>query len=1466
MLSAIIRFSIRNKLIIGLLLIAWIGWGVANLLHLPIDAVPDITNNQVMVITVSPNLSAPDVERFITVPIEQATRNIPGITEQRSFSRSGLSLVTIVFNDQTDIYWARQQVSERLSQVRSQIPAGMGSPELGPITTGLGEIYQYVIRPLPGYEGKYSLTDLRDIQDWIVRRQLLGTPGVADVSSFGGYLKQYEVAVNMERLKTYGLSINDIFQSLTRNNQNAGGAYIERGPNVLFIRTEGLTRNLSDIRQILIKRVNGIPVHIGDVADVHIGHAIRYGAMVYTNRENQQEVAGAVLMMIKGGNSNQVIQAVKKKIAEIQKTLPEGVVIEPFLDRTKMVNNAIHTVEKNLSEGALIVVFVLVLFLANIRAGLIVASVIPLSMLFAVSMMNLFGVSGNLMSLGALDFGLLVDGGVIIVEAVMHKLRHAESFPGKTVLDQLEMDRVVTESAEKMMNAAAFGQFIILIVYLPILSLQGIEGKMFRPMAETVAFAVLGAFLLSVTYVPMISSLLLQKKISGRIHYADRALHVLQKHYRRALVWTLKHWKPVLASAIALFAVSLWILSQLGGEFIPQLEEGDFAVDTRLLTGASLTNTIQTTSKAARLLVDSFPEVEKVVVKIGSGEIPTDPMPVEASDMMVILKDKSEWTSAHSFPELADKMSRVLQAIPGIATGFQFPVQMRFNELMTGARQDVVCKIFGDDLDTLARYAGLLGNVVQTLSGARDLYVETVTGIPQIVIRYRREALAQYGLSIQDVNEVVQAAYAGAVAGSVYEEDRRYDLVVRLSASERNRLSTLENLPVALPDGQQVPLKLLADIQIVDGPYQIQREDGHRRIVVGFNVRGRDVESIVNELQDKVTRQIHLPAGYYITYGGEYENLRQATRRLSIAVPVALLLILLLLYFAFHQIKYGLMIFSAIPLSAIGGILSLWLRGMPFSISAGVGFIALFGVAVLNGIVLVSEMNRVQQAHAWPITRVILYASTIRLRPVLMTASVASLGFLPMALSQSAGAEVQRPLATVVIGGLISATFLTLFILPCLYMLVESAADHARKNRTGPPGLKRLPLWIILCLLPVMGKSQSNPSLPLSWAETKSRMMTSDPRWQQAQLETAWAEAMRHTAWELPKTSLQVEYGQINSPAYDTRFIFQQDFSLPGYYARLKKWADLQSQAAQMQARWKQAAVLNALHALYIELQYQQSRLQWLHKLDSLYEKADTIAQVRLEKGESDLLERNAILQEVSRIRMEYAAAQHDRQAVQQQLAHWLNTDSLVEAIDPFEAASWVVDTSSIDQLPYVQYQAFQTEMARQNVRIARTSLWPDLSIGYSNQSIVGWYTDKNRTDSYLQPSQRFSAWNIGLHIPLFLKPYQYRVQAADIQARIQAKAYAWTRQYVRMQLDQLVNNYLKLQSQISQYEHTQLPLSRQSLLTASQRYAAGDINYTEWLMTMRQAADVQLQYLQWIHDELLTVNEIHLWFTDLNF
>lgn len=1033
MLNKIIAFSIKNKLIIGLFTFGLFIYGLLEVKRLPIDAVPDITDNQVQIITTSPSLGAEDVERFITFPLEQANNNIQGLKEMRSFSRFGLSVITLVFDDDVDVLMARQQVAERLQQ--TEIPKELGIPTMAPITTGLGEIYQYVLRPKKGYEHRFSAMDLRTIQDWVVRRQLLGIDGVADVASFGGDLKQYEVAINPMQLKSMQITMQEVFTALEQNNQNAGGAYIEKGPNVLFIRTEGLAENIEDIENVVIKNLpNGTPILIRDVAKVQYGKAIRYGAMTYNG---EGEVAGAVVMMLKGANSNEVIQKVKDRVEEIQKTLPEGVKIEPFLDRTKMVNNAISTVAKNLTEGALIVVFVLVLFLGNVRAGFLVASVIPLAMLFAIIMMNIFGVSGNLMSLGALDFGLIVDGAVIIVEAVLHKF-HDLKKEKITAISQQRMDDEVETSASKMMNSAVFGQIIILIVYLPILSLQGVEGKMFKPMAQTVAFALLGAFILSLTYVPMMSSLFLSKKINYKKNFSDKMMERLEIFYEKSLAKVLSLSKLVIASVLALFVVAIFLLTRLGGEFIPTLPEGDFAVDTRVLTGSNLKTSTDAVQQASKILLEKFPEVEKVVGKTGSSEIPTDPMPIDASDMMVILKPRDEWTSAKTYDDLAEKMTDELKRNTlGTTFSFQYPVNMRFNELMTGARQDVVCKIFGENLDSLKIYAEQLGEISKKIQGAENIYIEPISGTPQIIISYNRVAMAHYGVNISDVNRIVNTAFAGQTAGVVYEGEKQFDLVVRMGEEQRKNIDDVKNLLISLPSGQEIPLSQVANVELKESVNQIQREDTQRRIIVGFNVKGRDIQTTVADLQSEVEKNLKLPAGYFVKYGGTFENLQQAKERLSIAVPVSLALILLMLYFTFRSLKYGLLIFTAIPLSAIGGIFALWLREMNFSISAGVGFIALFGVAVLNGIVLVAEFNRQKEQYS-NLKEAVQMGSKSRLRPVLMTAFVASLGFLPMAISTGEGAEVQRPLATVVIGGLLLATFLTLYLLPILYIWVEN--------------------------------------------------------------------------------------------------------------------------------------------------------------------------------------------------------------------------------------------------------------------------------------------------------------------------------------------------------------------------------------------------------------------------------------------
>lgn len=1032
MFQKLIKFSIENKLVVGIFTIALVIWGGYSLSQLPFDSTPDITNNQVQVIAQAPSLGAQEIEQSITTPIEMALANIPDVIERRSISRSGLAVVTLVFKDNCDIYWARQQVSAQLKEAEEVLPKEKCSVSLAPVATGLGEIFHYTIRARKGYENRYSLTDLRTIQDWIVRRQLSGTEGVAEVSGWGGYVKQYEVAVSSERLNATGVTVSELFAALENNNENTGGGYIEKNSNSYFIRGLGLVESLDDIKHIPVKNVNGIPILVRDVADVEFGHATRYGAVT---RNSEGEVVAGITIMLKGENFQQVIKNVKQRITQIQRSLPEGVMIEPFIDRTQLVDRVTGTITRNLIEGGLIVILILVLFLGNYRAGFVVASVIPLSMLFAFGMMRLFGVSGNLMSLGAIDFGIIVDGAVIIVEAVCLHITINKAKYGGASLTQAQMDEEVLYSASRIRKSAAFGEIIIMIVYIPLLTLTGIEGKMFRPMALTIFFAIFGAFLLSLTYVPMASALFLSKQSTHKRNISDRLLEKLHQIYIPIINKCLDNGKAIIATILVIFGISVFAFYKLGGEFIPTLDEGDFAAEISMAQGTSLSQMVESTTQAEKILKENFPEVKQVVTRIGSAEIPTDPMPIERADMLIALRPKNEWTSVSTKNknDLMEKMEKALNIIPGLEAEMTQPIQMRNNELITGIRQDVAIKIYGSDIDVLSASAKQVAGLIKNVEGVTEPFIEKVTGLPQIQVKYDRAQLARLGISIKAANNVLETAFAGKRAGFVFESDRRFDLVLRMKDDLRNDINNLERLSIPLPAGGTTTLSQIASIEYENVPAQVTHEYGRRRIYVGFNVRGRDIKSTVNEIQSILERELKLPADYYYTYGGEFKNLQEAANRLMIAVPLALLLIFILLYATLKNIREAIFVFTAVPLSAIGGIWALWLRDMPFSISAGVGFIALFGVSVLNGIVLVGQFNTLEREGMNNVRKRIVQGCLVRLRPVIMTALVASFGFFPMALSTSDGAEVQRPLATVVIGGLITATVLTLVILPVIY-------------------------------------------------------------------------------------------------------------------------------------------------------------------------------------------------------------------------------------------------------------------------------------------------------------------------------------------------------------------------------------------------------------------------------------------------
>lgn len=1441
MLDAVIRFSIRNKLIIGMLMLALIFWGSYSLTKLPIDAVPDITNNQVQIITTAPSQSAQDIERLVTFPVEQSVATIPDIEEVRSFSRFGLSVVTVVFDDEVDIYKARQLVSERLNVIMNEIPAGIGTPELAPVTTGLGEIYQYTIHPEKGYEKKYDATELRTIQDWIVRRQLLGVPGVADVSSFGGYLKQYEVALNPDKLNSLGITISDVFSALEKNNQNTGGAYIEKKPNAWYIRSEGLIGSKEDIQRIVVKQMeSGLPVLIRDVAQVRNGHAIRYGALTYRDKG---EAVGAIVMMLKGANSSEVIDNVKERMEQIKKTLPEGVRIDPFLDRAKLVDNAIGTVSKNLLEGALIVIFILVLFLGNFRAGLIVASVIPLAMLFAISLMNLFGVSGNLMSLGAIDFGLIVDGAVIIVEATLHHMSQLQ----KKRLTQPEMDMEVYHSASKIRSSAAFGEIIILIVYLPILALVGIEGKMFKPMAQTVSFAILGAFILSLTYVPMMSALFLSKKTEHKRNFSDRMMDAIHRVYRPVISKVLNFPKLVVASAVALFMACLFLFGTLGAEFLPSLDEGDFAVETRVMSGSSLEETIDASNKGSKILLDRFPdEVESVVGKIGSGEIPTDPMPIEACDMMVILKDKSEWTKTKDKAELAALMTKELEDIPGVTFGFQQPIQMRFNELMTGARQDVVVKIYGENLDELTDYSRKIAGIIGTVEGATDLYLENVKGARQILIYYDRDAIARFGLNIQDINTTINAAFAGQSAGMVYEGEKRFDLVVRLEKELRTSIEDVKNLYVKAPNGNQIPLSQVASVRFDDtAPIQIQRDDAKRRITVGFNVRDRDVESVVEELQQKVDQNVEFAPGYYPTYGGTFENLQEARGRLSIAVPVALLLIFMLLYFTFSSLRQSLLIFSAIPLSAIGGVIALWLRGMPFSISAGVGFIALFGVAVLNGIVLIGEFNHLKKQGIDDVRERILKATQTRLRPVVMTAAVASLGFLPMALSHGSGAEVQKPLATVVIGGLITATLLTLVVLPCIYYLTNRPQTMNGKMKITPKvvGMLLIGLW-----MQQSGYAQTiyslDSALQVAYSNNKGLQSKSQ--------QVSYYSQVKKTGGELPKTDVNVMIGQYNSYYRgDNNITISQTIPFPTVFVAKSQLAKSQIAGAEKAAAVSKNELTFEIRQLYEQSSYWNSYKKLLFKQDSLVQRFATATEANYKAGQGTLLEKTTIEVRLNEIRSKQAQVDAELNGIARRLQFLLGVNYPVQFanadLSPI-ATITTVDTVLLKANPQAEYLRQQIEIAENERKLVNSLALPELKVGYFNQTLYGTQLSENSTQ-LAGRSDRFQGFQFGLIIPLWFGPDINKSKASAINREVKSLEYE---NYLNNLQSEYGKTLLKLQSNKNSLEYYVNSALKNAGLIENQSvksFELGEIDFTTHLLHLQQTIAIREGYLNAVHE-----------------
>jgi len=1442
MIERIIHFSIKNKFIVGLFVVALIGWGAYSLTQLPIDATPDITNNQVQIIALAPSLAVQEVESSITAPVEVAVANIPDIIELRSISRLGLSVITVVFKDGVDLYWARQQLTERLKEAEENIPEGLAKIELAPISSGLGEIFQYRLAVGKGYEHKFTPMELRTLQDWTIRREMLGTAGVADINSYGGFVKQYEVAINPERLRSMSLTLTDVFQALERNNENTGSAYIDKKPTAYFIRGIGLVKSLEDIEKIVVKsNSTGIPVLIRDIATVQYGNSIRYGALVV----DTTEAVGGVVMMLKGANAHEVVANVETRIESIQKSLPKGVTIEPFLNRSDLVGRAISTVARNLIEGALIVIFILILFLGNMRAGLVVASVIPLSMLFAISMMQLFGVSGNLMSLGAIDFGLIVDGAVIIVESVVHRITMSKHHhPGIKRLSQQQMDETVFESAKQMMSSATFGQIIILIVYVPIMALVGIEGKMFRPMAQVVSFALIGATILSLTYVPMVSTLFLSKNTEHKPNFSDKMMAGIHKAFNPLIRFALKRKLLVSASVIIIFIASLFVFNSLGGEFIPQLEEGDLAAGVITLQGGSLTNTIEQVQKANKILLKNFPEIKHTICKIGAGEIPTDPTPMETGDYIITLKDKSEWTSAKTREELIAKMQEALIPLAGVKFEFQQPIQMRTNELLSGSKQDIALKIFGDDLNTLAEKAVSVEKIIQKVQGVEDINVEKVTGLAQVQVEYNRDRLAQYGLSIEEVNRVLRAAFAGSQAGVVFDEEKRFGLVVRMDKDYRTSIDDVRNLSVALPNGGQIPFEQIASVEIKSGPAQVSRENTKRRITIGFNVRNRDVQTVISEVTRQIDQQVKLPTGYYIAYGGQFQNLQAAKARLAVAVPVALLLIFVLLFFTFHSVKQTLLIYTAVPMSLIGGILALWLRGMNFSISAGVGFIALFGIAVLNGIVLIAEFNRLEKEGMTDIYERVSKGLNTRLRPVIMTAAVASLGFLPMALSTSAGAEVQKPLATVVIGGLITATFLTLVVLPIFYIFFSTFSFRSIFKRKS---VKTLPFILLLAgssLFCNPVRAQQPKTIDLKQAIQLA--LDSNLTVRSSGYSVDVQKALKRASWDIPKTSIEGQYGQFNSINKDNSFTVSQTFAFPTVYIHQNRLAKANIKSSELQLKTAQLEIANQVKQFYWQLAYLYSIQKLFAYQDTLYSGFLRAAELRLKTGETNRLEMISARSQSFEIKNQLRQIESDLVIANQKLQTILNVETMLYPVDTvLHRINYlpVVDHSAFSGNPSVGYVNQQIEVSRLEKKLESSRILPDLSIGYFSQTNQG-TQEINGIPRTFSSGDRFTGIQAGISIPIWFVPNTAKTKAARFKEKVAQTNAAYYSKSISGIYRSLLLEFSKNTNSVDYYEKQAIPEADLIIEQATKSYKAGEMDYLEYILSLNRALGIKQNYL----------------------
>ena len=1440
MLERIIQYSIHHKLIVLLFTAGIVGFGLYSLSNIPIGAVPDVTNNQVQIITTSRTLATEDVEKFLTYPVELEMANLPGVKEIRSISKFGLSVVTVVFDDDLGTYLPRQLIAEKIKSAEEKIPAGFGKPFMGPVSTGLGEIYQYVIDVDPKYKDQYSLSDVRTIQDWVVKRQLSGIPGVVEVNTWGGYLKTYEVAVNPERLRAMDVSVFDVFTSLEKNNSVAGGGYIEKINESYFIRGEGLVTSVQDIENIVVTNKGDLPVYIRDVATVGFGHANRFGAI--TGNGEGEKVLGQV-MMLKDANSNAVIEAVKQRVAEIQSSLPTGISINPFLERSELIAKTTSTIAENLILGCLIVIFVVVLLLGNWRSGLVVASVIPLCLLFALSLMYIFGVDANLMSLGAIDFGIIIDGAVIIVEFIAFKITSQRTKLLALPKNERQglIDTITYQGATKMMNSAVFGQLIIIIVFIPILSLVGVEGKMFRPMALVFCFALIGAMILCFTYIPVMASLFIKPSNTEKKTISSRLITYLENKYQPIITWALRKKKLVLGMAVALLVFTGFLFTRMGGEFVPTLDEGDFVIQPILKTGTSLSKTIEATTRMEKIL-KKFPEVEQVVSRIGAAEVPTDPMSMEESDVIIKLKPKEEWVSAETKDELADKFKEALSEVAGVDFEFTQPIEMRFNELITGVRADLAIKVFGEDLDVLYRKALEIEKAIQNVEGAADISVEKTAGLPQMSVKYDRQKIAKYGLNIEDLNKVITMGFAGKTAGTVFEGEKQFDLVLRFDDAHRKDIENLETASVSLPNGTKLPLSEFANISYTKGPAKISRDNTKRRIVVGVNVRNRDLESVVKDVQAIIERDVKIPTGYSVSYGGQFENLRTATARLKIAVPIALILIFVLLYFAFDSVKEALMIYSAIPLSAIGGVMLLYMRDLPFSISAGVGFIALFGIAVLNGIVLIEEFKELKAHGVNNINKRIIMGTKNRLRPVLLTAAAAALGFLPMAISTSAGAEVQRPLATVVVGGLITATILTLVVLPILYAMFDRKGHHPKKKTKV--NLKALSV-LLLFFLPFFGSAQQPP---LSAEQVVQMAMENNNSLQASAKKVNQSEQLVGSAFNLDKTQVYYNSDQNNIAENGLPlkvFGVSQSLQFPTIYGAQRKVEKQKVALITQQYRINERILIKEVSSAYYNVVYSNNLVKQYTFLDSLYGQFAKAAKKRYEVGETNLLEKLTAETKQKEIAIALAQAKEDVSKAYTMLNQWVQSDSLI-TVNEDVLPRLTLDDFSIANHPGILYYNTIENLAKSSLSLERQKLLPDLQFSVFQGTNNG------------VNAKNYNGFQLGVAIPLWFGANKSKINAAKTETFIVANEYENYKIQLQSKYDALLSDVKKYQETVDYYETAGRALSKELTTTASKAFQNGEIDFLQYVQLLESAKNIEINYLQNLNKYNNTVLELN--------